>query len=48
MNSKYKISKYKNNKLDNVEDYISIEEPLEINLKYKDGKDWKKKICPSQ
>ena len=42
MNSKYKISKYKNNKLDNVEDYISIEEPLEINLKYKDGKDWKK------
>ena len=42
MNSKYKISKYKNNKIDNVEDYISIEEPLEINLKYKDGKDWKK------
>lgn len=42
MNSKYKISKYKNNKLDNVEDYISIEEPLEINLRYKDGKDWKK------
>jgi len=42
MNSKYKISKYKNNKLENVEDYISIEEPLEINLKYKDGKDWKK------
>ena len=42
MNSKYKISKYKNNKLDNVEDYISIEEPLEINLKYKEGKDWKK------
>ena len=42
MNSKYKISKYKNDKLDNVEDYISIEEPLEINLKYKDGKDWKK------
>jgi FdhD protein len=41
MNSKYKISKYKNNKLDNVEDYISIEEPLEINLKYKDGKDWR-------
>ena len=42
MNSKYKISKYKNDKLDNVEDYISIEEPLEINLKYKKGKDWKK------
>ena len=42
MNSKYKISKYKDNKLNNVEDYISIEEPLEINLKYKDGKNWKK------
>ncbi|WP_440909198.1 formate dehydrogenase accessory sulfurtransferase FdhD [Candidatus Pelagibacter sp.] len=42
MNSKYKISKYKNDKLDNVEDYISIEEPLEINLKYKEGKNWKK------
>jgi len=42
MNSKYKISKYKNDKLNNVEDYISIEEPLEINLKYKEGKDWKK------
>ena len=42
MNSKYKISKYKNNKLNNVDDYISIEEPLEINLKYKEGKDWKK------
>ena len=42
MNSKYKISKYKNDRLDNVEDYISIEEPLEINLKYKEGKDWKK------
>ena len=41
MNSKYKISKYKNDKLDNVEDYISIEEPLEINLKYKEGKDWR-------
>ena len=41
MNSKYKISKYKNSKLDDIEDHISIEEPLEINLKYKDGKDWK-------
>ena len=41
MNSKYKISKYKNSKLDDTEDHISIEEPLEINLKYKDGKDWK-------
>ena len=37
MNSKYKISKYKNSKLDDTEDHISIEEPLEINLKYKDG-----------
>jgi len=41
MNSKYKISKYKNSKLDDIEDHISIEEPLEMNLKYKDGKNWK-------
>jgi FdhD protein len=41
MNSKYKISKYKNSKFDDIEDHISIEEPLEMNLKYKDGKDWK-------
>ena len=34
MNSKYKIQKYKSNNLNNVEDLISIEEPLEISIKF--------------
>ena len=37
MNSKYKVTKFKKNRLENTEDYISIEEPLEISLKYKDN-----------
>jgi len=37
MNSKYKVTKFKKNKLENTEDFISIEEPLEISLKYKDN-----------
>ena len=35
MNSKYKVVKFKKNKFENVDDFISIEEPLEISLKYK-------------
>ena len=38
MNSKFKVFKYKSNKLHNFEDHISIEEPLEIILKYKNKK----------
>ena len=38
MNSKYKVTKFKKNRLENTEDFISIEEPLEISLKYKDNK----------
>ena len=37
MNSKYKVTKFKKNILENTEDFISIEEPLEILLKYKDN-----------
>ena len=37
MNSKYKVTKFKKNILENTEDFISIEEPLEISLKYKDN-----------
>jgi len=37
MNSKYKVTKFKKNRLENTEDFISIEEPLEISLKYKDN-----------
>ena len=40
MNSKYKVIKFKKNKLENVDDLISIEEPLEISLKYKNQDSW--------
>jgi FdhD protein len=40
MNSKFKVFKYKSNKLDELDDSISIEEPLEIILKYKNKDTW--------
>ena len=40
MNSKYKILKFISNKFDNVEDLISIEEPLEISLKFNEENKW--------
>ena len=40
MNSKYKVVKFKENKFEKIDDLISIEEPLEISLKYKDQKNW--------
>ena len=40
MNSKYKITKFIKGKLENTEDLISIEEPLEISLKFKDKEKW--------
>ncbi len=40
MNSKYKVLKYKKNKFENTNDLISIEEPLEISIKYKDQDKW--------
>ncbi len=42
MNSKYKVIKFRKNKFENVDDFISIEEPLEISLKYKDQNKWVK------
>ena len=35
MNSKYKVIKFKKNKFEKVDDLISIEEPLEISIRYK-------------
>ena len=35
MNSKYKVLKYKSNNAKNIDDLISIEEPLEITIKFK-------------
>ena len=40
MNFKYKVLKFKKNKFENTDDLISIEEPLEISLKYKDQNKW--------
>ncbi len=40
MNSKYKIVKFRENKFENVDDFISIEEPLEISIRYKEHDKW--------
>ena len=40
MNFKYKVLKFKKNKFENTDDLISIEEPLEISLRYKDQNKW--------
>jgi FdhD protein len=40
MNSKYKVLKYSSDKFENIDDLISIEEPLEISLKYKESDKW--------
>ena len=40
MNSKYKNTKFSKGKLENIQDLISIEEPLEISLKFKDKEKW--------
>ena len=44
MNSKYKILKYKSDKANKIEDLISIEEPLEISIKFKNHGIWTKNI----
>ena len=40
MNSKYKVLKFISNKFEALEDLISIEEPLEISLKFKENDKW--------
>ena len=44
MNSKYKVLKYNSGKFENIEDLISIEEPLEISIKFKEKDDWVTRI----
>jgi FdhD protein len=44
MNSKYKILKYNSDKFENIEDLVSIEEPLEISLRFKENDNWVTKI----
>ena len=40
MNSKYNVLKFSSNKFKDIEDLISIEEPLEISLKYRENDKW--------
>ena len=44
MNSKYKTIKYKKNKPSDIEDLVSIEEPLEMVVRYKKENDWIEQI----
>jgi FdhD protein len=44
MNSKYKVLKFKSNQFENVDDLISIEEPLEISIRYQDQGKWVNQI----
>jgi len=40
MNSKYKVLKYRSNNTNEIDDSISIEEPLEITIKFKNKDTW--------
>tara|TARA_B100000029_G_scaffold275333_1_gene270043 strand:+ start:1831 stop:2670 length:840 start_codon:yes stop_codon:yes gene_type:complete len=40
MNSRYKVLKFSSRKLENIEDLISIEEPLEISIKFQEKDNW--------
>ena len=40
MNSKYQTIKYKGNSPSSVNDLVSIEEPLEMTVRYKKNKKW--------
>ena len=44
MNSKYKVVKFKSNTFEYVDDLVSIEEPLEISIKYKEQDKWTSNI----
>ena len=46
MDIKYNVSKYKNSKIQEVKDSVSIEEPLEMRLKFKKMVNGKRKIFP--
>ncbi len=40
MDIKYNISKLKNSKIEELKDFVSVEEPLEMRLKYKKNNKW--------
>ena len=44
MNSKYKVLKYRSNNTNEIEDLISIEEPLEITIRFNNKETWNENI----
>ena len=40
MDIKYNVLKLKNSKLEEIKDSVSVEEPLEMRLKYKKNNKW--------
>ena len=40
MDIKYNVTKLRENKIEKVKDYVSVEEPLEINLRFKQNSNW--------
>ena len=42
MDIKYKVIKHKENETEEIKDYVSVEEPLEMNLKFKKNGNWQK------
>ena len=40
MDIKYSISKFKNSNIQELKDSVSVEEPLEMRLKFKNNKNW--------
>ena len=40
MNSKYTVLKYNSKKFETIDDLVSIEEPLEISLRFKEKNNW--------
>ena len=41
MDIKYNVSKLNNSKLEEIKDSVSVEEPLEMRLRYKKNDEWK-------
>ena len=40
MDIKYNVTKLRENKIEKVKDYVSVEEPLEMNLRFKKNSNW--------
>jgi len=40
MDIKYNVTKFKKDKTDEIKDHVSVEEPLEMNLRFKKNGDW--------